>query len=331
MKAMRYIVSLLALVLLVSSCTSKFEDLNTNPDATTQVKPSMLATKIIKDMMTETYLYNEFLCKRMFWGTQLNYDQYNRFEHGSFEYLQRLTNAKKMIELASDTDIDAYSGLFYFMKGWYFWRTTLNMGDIPYTQALDVETYRYPMYDEQKVVFGGILSDLEKADRYFSNANTFEGDPFYNGDPEKWRKATNVLRLKVLMSLSKRADDTPDLHIKESFAHIVETGVLFQSNDDNLQVEYSNVKVQHSPWHVDYILHINDWAATSMIIEPLKKYEDYRLFSYFEPAQAFTDELYLPEGETLLSANDWNAYTGLDVAAPWGEESKKVAEKNILV
>lgn len=67
-----------------------------------------------------------------------------------------------MMELASEEDKDAYSGLFYFMKGWNFWRCTMSMGDIPYSQALDIEEYRYPVYDSQKDVFIGVLSDLEK-------------------------------------------------------------------------------------------------------------------------------------------------------------------------
>ena len=51
-------------------CTSTFDEMNTNPDATTQVKSSMLATTVIKDMVTKIWEYNEFLSRRMFWGEQ---------------------------------------------------------------------------------------------------------------------------------------------------------------------------------------------------------------------------------------------------------------------
>ncbi len=78
-------------------------------------------------------------------------------------------------------------------------------GRYPYSEALNIEEHRYPQYDEQKDVFKGILEDLALADEYFAKSKqAFSGDPFYQGDPKKWRKATNVLRLKVLMSLSKR-------------------------------------------------------------------------------------------------------------------------------
>ena len=101
------------------------------------------------------------------------------------------------------------------------------MGDIPYSEALQVNEFRYPKYDEQKEVFKGILDDLEQADSHFAKATEgISGDPFYNGDPAKWRKATNVLRLKVLMALQKRADDTPELQIKEKFAQIVNISIV---------------------------------------------------------------------------------------------------------
>lgn len=82
----------------------------------------------------------------------------------------------------------------------------------------------------KKTYFKGILEDLALADEYFAKSKqAFSGDPFYQGDPKKWRKATNVLRLKVLMSLSKRADDTQELQIKETFSKVVSENNLFKS------------------------------------------------------------------------------------------------------
>ncbi|MFQ6928570.1 MAG: SusD/RagB family nutrient-binding outer membrane lipoprotein [Parabacteroides merdae] len=90
-----------------------------------------------------------------------------------------------MVELSSEDDLDAHTGLYYFLKGWYFYRTTMDMGDIPYSEALNIEEHRYPQYDEQKDVFKGILEDLALADEYFAKSKqAFSGDPFYQGDPK---------------------------------------------------------------------------------------------------------------------------------------------------
>ena len=52
MKRIKIVSCLLGYVLSFSACTSTFDEMNTNPDATTQVKSSMLATTVIKDMVT---------------------------------------------------------------------------------------------------------------------------------------------------------------------------------------------------------------------------------------------------------------------------------------
>lgn len=320
----------IALIIIVStifySCTSSFDELNTNPDSPTKVKSSMLATNVILDMVKSASNWkNEFLVKRMFWGEQMDDLQYNRFGKSSFSGGVVLNNAQKMVELSSPESLNAYTGLFYFLKGWYFWRMTMDVGDIPYTQALNIQEYPYPKYDSQKDVFLGILNDLEMAEMYFSKAESnFEGDPFYNGDPNKWKKATNVLRLKVLMSLQKRADDTPELKVKETFAKIVSEDNLFESNDDNLQVVYSELESNRNPYHKDYTRSIEVYAATSMLVNPLKEYKDYRLFYYLEPAQALTDPA-IASPDKILAANDWNAYIGLNVAGVFDEEKNMIS------
>ena len=75
----------------LSGCTSTFDDLNTNPDTTTKVNASMLASKVILDMTKSASNWrNEFLVKRMFWGEQIDDRQYNRFGKGSFDNIQTL-------------------------------------------------------------------------------------------------------------------------------------------------------------------------------------------------------------------------------------------------
>lgn len=128
-----------------TACTSSFDDLNTNPDTTSKVTPSMLATKMILGHVSSAYsVDSELMCKRLFLGERISYYQYNWVEKGSFDAIRDLTNAQKMVELASEADKEAYTGLYYYLKGWAFYQTTINMGDIPYSEALLIETFRYP-------------------------------------------------------------------------------------------------------------------------------------------------------------------------------------------
>ncbi|QIH36933.1 SusD/RagB family nutrient-binding outer membrane lipoprotein [Sphingobacterium sp. DR205] len=309
-------------------CTSNFDDLNTDPNKPTTVTSAMLCTQIILDNILPSSPWNsEFLSKKILSGEGIDSYQYNNLGKGSFGMIERLTNAKKMVELSSEKDLPAYTGVFYFLKAWTFYRHTLEMGDIPYSEALDIEKYRYPKYDEQKKVFEGILADLTLAENYFERADNFEGDPFYKGSPTLWRKATNVLRLKVLMSLQKRADDTEALKIKNQFAEIVGKHPLFSSNADNLQVVFSSIQGQENPMHESKWRAINTYAATITMIQPLKERSDYRLFYYFAPMQAVTEKDYLIPGGTLLERNDWNAYNGVDPSDPSASIYNKISIK----
>lgn len=326
---LKYVIPVCILLSVFVRCTSNFNDINTDPNKPTTVTSSMLATKVILDHIMPSGLWNsEFLSKRLISGEGIDLYQYNSLSKGDFNLLQGLTNAYKMMEIAPDSDKDAYAGLYHYLKAWAFYRTSLEMGDIPYSEALDIETYRYPKYDDQKDVFIGVLDDLDKADTYFAKANeSFEGDIVYGGNTENWRKATNVLRLKVLMSLQKRAEDTTDLRIEQLFAQIVKEKPLFESNADNLQIVFANKNGQENPMHVTQWRAMETYPGSETLITPLKKYKDYRLFYYFAPIQALTDPLYLPQGATLLERNDWNAYIGLDPTAAISETAVKVSTK----
>lgn len=320
----------------LSGC-SNFEDLNTNPDTTSKVNSSLIATGLISSMVTSANSNGSvFFQKQLFWSEGKPYTvQYNWLSNTDFNDIRKLTNAQKMVESASEEMKDPYTGLYYFLKGWYFWRATMEVGDMPYSQALDINEYKYPQYDSQKDVFAGILKDLELADQYFAKSTkAFTGDPFYGGDPVKWRKATNVVRLKVLMSLQKRAEDTPDLKVKETFQKVYQEGNLFTSNDDNLQAEYAESPyANQNPLHSETHSKSNDtyWGAGKMLVDPFKEYKDIRLFYYFSPAQALSDPYYyekakaegvIPADQPLLTAQDFDAYNGMDVAGVYSEETK---------
>ena len=127
------------------------------------------------------------------------------------------------------------------------------------------------------------------------------------------------------MSLQKRADDTPELAVKETFAKVVSEGNLFASNDDNLQVVWSDLETNRNPYHNETTRAVEGFAGTNMLIDPLKEYYDKRLFYYYAPVQSLTDPTYLPEGETLLQPNDWNAYRSVNLNDTYDEIINEIA------
>lgn len=290
------------------SCDN-FDDINTNPDTSTQSPASMLATNLIlsitKPGTSKGMVYGDMLSKRLAWEGKEDY-QYNLLSRTSFEGYNVLTNTQKMIHAASNQDKDAYTGLALFIKAYKLFYISLEVGDIPYEQALQGEEgILKPAYETQKEVMQLILRDLEAAYTHFGKAKAFAGDPIFQGDPEKWKKTVSAFQLKVLINLSKKESDN-DLAIKERFAHIVANGSLMASNEDNFQLTFSNKANQLYPFHYTVNKQYGYAMHSTTLIDVLKENKDYRLFYYAKPAKSLTDK--------GVPANSFDAYIGVNPA-----------------
>lgn len=299
---------------LLTAC-SNFDDLNIDPDAANKSTPAMLATEVLLDIMQTSgnkyFVYDNMLSKQLAWGDGVESYQYNIFGRGSFSGYKALINCEKMLGFTHEKNADAYAGLAYFVKAYRLFYISLDMGDIPYQEALAGEKGNVkPAYDTQKNVMLSVLSDLEKASECFSVASDFEGDPLLGGSAAKWQKVVTAFQLKVLMHLSKKEEDA-DLKVKERFAGLVSSGPLMSSNNDNLQLVYSEKEKEIYPFNHTKTKHYGYAMLSVTLTDVFKSTGDYRLFYYAEPAAAKISEGF--------GAGDWDAYIGTDPSLPFEE------------
>lgn len=317
----KFIIILLA-VLICAGC-SEFDDVNTDPDEASTVPSSMLATelilKIVKKGGYKDFVYDVLLAKQIVWHEGVNSEQYNLLGKKDFDNHLVLINCEEMIAKSVKETRTAYEGLAAFVRAYMLYYTSLDLGDIPYSDAGQGEKGNVkPKYDTQKQVMTYVLEDLEKAYKCFTDANEifngtiFEGDPIYKGNRENWLKVVTAFQLKVLINLSKKESET-DLNIKTRFADVVSKGMLMQSNADNFQLTYEDKAGMQYPLN-DLTTNQSKYAMhSSVIVDSLIKYNDYRLFHYAEPASAK-----IKEG---LSGDQYEAYMGVNPAASFGEVS----------
>jgi len=296
---------LIALISMLSSC-SNFDDINTNPDTTTKVTSEMLATEALKQSFlsegdAKAYLSHNTLSKYIAMAKETPSEQYNLVGTYSFSRYTIFPNLENMVSYSLGTIYEnSFKGLSSFLQAYNLYYLTMMTGDIPCSEAAQaLSGLRKPKYDLQKDVFDDILSLLKTADEYFADARNFNGDFIYEGDVQKWRKATNMFRLKVIMSMSKKI--TSDK--KELFNSIVQDNNLMASNDDNLNVVYTTTI---DTWHPLYnqTLFNPYTAVSSLVVDEFKSLEDRRLFYVAEPTVKSIEEGKL---ET-----DYDAYTGAD-------------------
>jgi hypothetical protein len=293
--------------MLFQSC-KKFDEINTNPNSPVITTASLFATNLILNITRPSEgnkTFSALTSKQMAWGELPQGEQYNNYGSAGFGTITILTNVQKMINAAAEADKPAYTGLGMFIKAYKLYYLSLNVGDIPYSEALAGETGNtQPKYDPQKQVMQQVLKDLETSANAFAIAKNFTGDPVFNGNADNWRRVVNAFRLKVLISLSKKEADL-DLKIKENFAQILATQPLLRSNSDNLQLVFSD-KANQIYWFNSVISKFTSYAmVSSVMIDTLKKYNDYRLFYYAAPS------VYKVQTEGKLPG-DADAYLGTD-------------------
>ena len=311
-------ISLALATLLATTGCSKFDDINTNPETTERVKSSMLATRIILNLSkqpgSKTFMRSYILSKEIVWSEGRDAFQYN----GWTEYelsLTAINDAHFMGEFAENEALaSSYNGLMHFARAMKFYDQTMHVGEIPYQDALKGESDQvyFPKYDEQKVVFLGILNELELADKLFSEGANFAGDPLFGGDITRWRKIVNSFALNVLIQLSKKVDDA-DLSIKERFQAIVSNKPIFSSNADNFEVTHTDKSGQTYPFYKVSNSYVIYPIVSTEVIDRLKQSGDRRLFYYAKPS-----EKQLGSGKLQ---NDFAAYVGVDPTIPFGDLS----------
>lgn len=285
--------AVLILSVTVSSCKKKFEDYSVNTNKPTSVPASLLFNGILNDMTDGHYSMNErwgqyFLC---------NYDYYgnNRYDFGSGDnYYTALKNATKMEEEAIHNGAEAinpYSALAKFFKAYLFTKMSLEMGDLPMSEALEGASNLKPKYDDQKSIFIQSLKWLDTANTELgqliaSNNVTLAGDIFYNNNLSKWQKAVNTFQLRLLIELSKKEADA-DLGIKARFSTIVGNPTqypIMQSADDNLQYTYISPTNYYPMNPSNFGFDALRYNTSATYIGLLTSLNDPRVFVTAEPA-----------------------------------------------
>ncbi len=320
---MKRIIAILLGMATICSC-SNFDEINTDPDSSTQVNSSLLATGAIAGIMKSSsgavFIDHLMISKYLAWGECPRGAQYNDFYKTSFYNYTNLKDYQSMADLAPVELKGAYEGLALFLKAYMLFDITLSVGDIPYTQILQGDTGLFtPKYDTQKDVCLYLIKDLENAYSKMKLASNFDGDFVFKGDAKQWAKVITAFQLRMLMNLSKKESDT-ELQVRKRFKEVYQNGSLMESNDDNLQLVYSDKAGQIYPFNKSIHKHYSYPMVSDFLIDMLKKNQDYRLFYYAKPAEAK-----IKEG---IEAGAWDAFVGTDPTKPISDIKEQFAALN---
>jgi hypothetical protein len=222
-----YALSILVL-LLSTSCTKGFEDLNTNPNAPSSVQPSVLLRQVIYDfgehMSYEGFVAGDLLSQHR---TALDFNLFDRHDLKSPQlggnpwpifYTNLRDNEIILAQARTIETFAVYEGPALIMKAYMAAGLTDLFGDVPYFEAFNgVEGTVRPAYDLQEDIYlnaNGILDNLDKgiaAIQNYIDVIPLEGDILFSGDLDAWIRFANSLKIKHLVRISDKVDVSAEL------------------------------------------------------------------------------------------------------------------------
>ncbi|HZJ19582.1 MAG TPA: SusD/RagB family nutrient-binding outer membrane lipoprotein [Pricia sp.] len=301
---------------------SDLTEINKNPNNVSETHPQLLLTQIEHQAFSVDGTGPLYASRMLIQTDGENTGQYYRWDQASFNDYDDLRDVTKMMEEAERIESNAYKALAKFFRAYYFYNLTLTFGDIPYSEALQGEkdeVYQ-PKYDSQKEVFKGILKELDEANTLLmDNGEIIAGDIIYGGDTSKWQKLVNSFRLKILITLSKKENDS-DLNVKSTFASIYNNQPILESNADNGQLEFIDQDgSRYSEFNASS--YGSGMYIDSTFIQRLQDRKDPRLFIYTSQTKNAK--------EAGLAEGDFMAYEGGNPLAPYAEVNDKAAQGDV--
>jgi hypothetical protein len=316
-----YLLPMLLVIIIASGCKKTFQDDAINNNVPQSVPASLLLNGILykfadlpqnnNEIYSQYYIYN------------YNYYGNNKYTFGSGDdYYATLNNVLLMEQQAiasGGAALNPYEALGKFFRAYFFSKMSLEMGDIPMTQALQGLNNLTPKYDTQKAVMQQCLAWLESANsdlaQIIANPSstgtglgaTLSGDFYFSNDLKHWQKVVNTFKIRLLIELSKKTSD-PDLNVSNQFANIIGNPSkypLMTNSADNLQFVFISPTNYYPQTPDNFGQNGSRQNMSQTYVSLLTSFQDPRVYATAEPARKLVDSL-------KLNLTDFAAFVGAD-------------------
>ncbi len=257
MKNIRKIIALVALVLVVSSCSDEFFDVNTPSNVLSEDQVSMktqlpyIQTQLAGMQFSMAYSaaqYDQQLASYHIGGV----DTHDRTSMSGVWYRlydKILNNLRVLKKKAVAQDNKHYLGIAQVIEALAVQMATDVYGDIPYSEAAQGSANFYPKSDTQEQIYNQLFALLDEAIVNLQAPGNGEEpgdeDMFYKGDLNQWIKAAYTLKARLYLHLTKRNGATA----AQQALNALQNG--FDSNGDDMQLEYD--ATVRNPWYTSVV------------------------------------------------------------------------------
>ncbi|WP_020528167.1 SusD/RagB family nutrient-binding outer membrane lipoprotein [Flexithrix dorotheae] len=281
-------------VLLLGSCTSEFEELNTNPNDPTVVPPETVFPGGIRQAFRRIHghttrlqrlgldggtLWVQHLARNQYTneGDTYNPDASMRTNNWKGFYQETLVNIQTVVDITSDEEGNYKNTNFeaaaIIMREYVFSVITDTWGAVPYLEAIKgTEGILAPAYTSQEEIYTSILANLKTAsDMLDESGATINGDILFNGDVLMWKKFANSLRLKLANRQSAKKPAESAAIFSEILGNPAAYPVFTSIDDQALFVhEARNNGNNNNAWHDIMVFQAReDWSLSKTLVEKM--------------------------------------------------------------
>jgi hypothetical protein len=244
----------LAPAMFIASCDNGFEEMNVNPNASTEVVPGFLFTRAQLVTVSNNFTGAAYLT---IGGSMQHFATYKEVpgagdKYFNFGYSQGSWNLyggdpvsqgavidiAQVIDAVSTNPADVNKlSVARIWKAYLFHRLTDLYGDIPYFdagKALSSQNFT-PKYDTQEAIYADLLKELEESVNAFDAAQPTFGnaDLIYSGDITKWKKFAYSMMLRLGMRLTQVDAAKAETWVKKAIA-----GGVITADEDIATIAY---------------------------------------------------------------------------------------------
>lgn len=259
---------MLVVVLVLTSCSDSFGDINTDPNNPSVVSPNLILPVAQNysafsqernrgnNTLGNLMMYNWSQSDGFSWYTdEFLYLVTSTFYQQNFDYVY--TNVLKQYNSLTTLQGDQYGNyvaIGNIMKAYHFNILVDTYGDIPYSEALKRGGNATPKYDNAQEVYTDLVVQLSAAialiDATESNTKIKAlvpgaDDGMFKGDMLKWKQFANSIKLRMLTRQSGMAARAG--YINTQLAAIAAEGSGYITKDVEVNIGYNASTNQQNP------------------------------------------------------------------------------------